>query len=368
MKTPKLSIIVPVYNLQNYIGRCINSIVRQKDSAEYEIIIVNDGSSDNTPRILDNFAKHYKNIKVIHQANAGVSVARNTGITASHGRYITFVDGDDMVGLKHEAFNKYFTEDMRNECGYIACYENDQTIVKKLSETHFDDKYFVNMLNVAYNTDADIVLGGKIAINTANMYMLKEIYEHKVIRGTSQKDKNSLLIEAEIRESANFALFSHDMLNTHNLRFSPNMQLDEDILFCQLAILHAKTVVTAPNVTYFYNNHINSLSCISSDEDNFIKYHAAYLQRFHILLNKIIKQPKYMTKDIFGGLKNLFIDKYETIFDTFTIKSDARFQEKTKYCQYECKESGCNKDNCTQCCIAHAFLNQLQSDYKNLAK
>lgn len=91
-----LSVVVPVYNVEDYLHKCIDSIINQTFTA-LEIILVNDGSSDGSPQICDEYAKKDVRVKVIHQQNAGVSVARNTGIEAAIGDYITFVDSDDWL-------------------------------------------------------------------------------------------------------------------------------------------------------------------------------------------------------------------------------------------------------------------------------
>lgn len=92
----KISVIVPVYNVEKYLVQCLDSIVGQTYS-DLEIIIVNDGSTDRSPQICDQFAAADQRIRVIHQANAGVSVARNTGIEVATGDYLTFVDSDDWL-------------------------------------------------------------------------------------------------------------------------------------------------------------------------------------------------------------------------------------------------------------------------------
>ncbi len=89
------SIIIPVYNVEEYLSACIESIVGQRSKFSYEIIIVDDGSTDASGEICDRFAGDER-VKVIHQKNSGVSVARNTGIAHSVGKYLLFVDGDDL--------------------------------------------------------------------------------------------------------------------------------------------------------------------------------------------------------------------------------------------------------------------------------
>jgi len=91
-----LSFIVPVYNIENYLPKCIDSIMAVS-MAEIEIILVNDGSTDDSPQICDSYAVVDKRVKVIHQQNGGLSAARNLGIKKAEGDYIVFVDGDDWI-------------------------------------------------------------------------------------------------------------------------------------------------------------------------------------------------------------------------------------------------------------------------------
>lgn len=92
----KLSVIIPAYNTEEYISRCLDSLVNQT-LRDMEIIVVNDGSTDNTLPILIKYQNNHNNIVVIDQENSGASVARNVGFNASKGKYIAFVDSDDFV-------------------------------------------------------------------------------------------------------------------------------------------------------------------------------------------------------------------------------------------------------------------------------
>lgn len=91
---PLVSVIIPVYNVERYIEKCINSVLFQ-DYTNLEIILVDDGSSDKCPEICDRYGNKYSEIKVIHQPNKGVSAARNTGLDYASGKYIAFLDSDD---------------------------------------------------------------------------------------------------------------------------------------------------------------------------------------------------------------------------------------------------------------------------------
>ena len=92
----KVSVVVPVYNVEKYLDRCINSIINQTYH-NLEIILVDDGSPDNCPQMCDEWAQKDERIRVVHKKNAGLGIARNTGIDHATGDYICFFDSDDYV-------------------------------------------------------------------------------------------------------------------------------------------------------------------------------------------------------------------------------------------------------------------------------
>jgi len=94
--TPIISIIVPVYNAEKYLRRCIDSIIAQTFT-DWECLLVDDGSTDESPNICDEYATKDSRIKVFHKVNEGVSSARNIGIDNAKGRFVTFVDADDSI-------------------------------------------------------------------------------------------------------------------------------------------------------------------------------------------------------------------------------------------------------------------------------
>ena len=92
----KISVIVPVYNAEKYLKKCLLSVINQTYK-DWELILVDDGSTDKSPQIIDNIGKRDARIKVIHQKNAGPGVARNHGLEIAMGDYIVFLDSDDFI-------------------------------------------------------------------------------------------------------------------------------------------------------------------------------------------------------------------------------------------------------------------------------
>lgn len=110
-ETPKISVIVPVYNVEEYLRQCLDSIIRQTKK-DIEIICVNDGSTDNSPKILKEYEQKDERIKIVTKKNGGLSSARNAGMAVARGEFITFIDSDDWVDERfceklYESITKY---------------------------------------------------------------------------------------------------------------------------------------------------------------------------------------------------------------------------------------------------------------------
>ena len=95
---PLISVIVPIYNVEKYLDRCVDSIINQTYK-NLEIILVDDGSPDNCPQMCDDYAKKDSRIKVVHKENGGLSDARNVGMEVATGEYVSFIDSDDYISL-----------------------------------------------------------------------------------------------------------------------------------------------------------------------------------------------------------------------------------------------------------------------------
>lgn len=132
----ELSIIIPVYNVEKYIGNCLDSILRIK-SINYEILIINDGSSDNSQKIIDEYCKKDSRIKSFIKENGGASSARNYGIGRAKGEYIWFIDSDDLINV--EEFEKFYLEFRKYDldigiANYINFINKDRIEIKRESK------------------------------------------------------------------------------------------------------------------------------------------------------------------------------------------------------------------------------------------
>lgn len=129
MNKIKISIIVPIYNTEKYLKKCLDSLVNQT-LKEIEVILINDGSSDDSQKIIDNYVKKYSNCKSKTINNSGQAIARNIGINEANGEYLMFVDSDDW--LKKDACKKLYDASNYGEidivCGKILKVENNVTI------------------------------------------------------------------------------------------------------------------------------------------------------------------------------------------------------------------------------------------------
>lgn len=217
----KVSVIVPVYNVEEYIEQCILSLLNQKFQ-DFEIIVVNDGSKDNSIEKIQYLINKYENIRLINQKNAGLSAARNTGLKNSKGKYISFVDSDDWV-------ESNFLKNL-----YVAAEENDADIVcagyKKVYEN--TDKKDEVMVRSAELIETQIISGEE-----ALLYQ----YEHSEYRMEVWDD-----------------LYRREFLFENDLLFEEGY-LHEDEMFTPLALLKANRVKFIDDISYCYRQRDNSI-------------------------------------------------------------------------------------------------------------
>lgn len=183
---PTISVIVPVYNVSEYVARCIDSILCQTYK-DYEIILADDGSKDNSGEICDGYAAKYDNISIVHKQNGGLSSARNAGLDIAKGDYVYFVDSDDEI------------------------YENSLEVL------------------ITRMTDGiDMVTGGYVKCNPQGD-VISDVYE--MIDHTFTMSKFAVLLSKPIYFEANsiacIHLFKRSIIEEYHLRFN------EKILFCE---------------------------------------------------------------------------------------------------------------------------------------
>lgn len=168
----KISVIVPVYNIDQYLDRCVSSIISQSCFEQLEVILVNDGSTDKSPDKCQEYAKKYSNIVVINKDNGGVSSARNAGISAAHGQYIAFVDGDDYVAT--DFFQEMLDAIIYSQSDlvifdYYVVYNGDS---KKAYRGEIQENYFTSD-----GAMREFLKGGAIGIN-----LFDKLYVTRIVK------------------------------------------------------------------------------------------------------------------------------------------------------------------------------------------
>ena len=224
MSTDLISVIVPIYNVEKYLNRCVDSIINQTYK-NLEIILVDDGSPDNCGKICDEYAKKDKRIKVIHKKNGGLSDARNAGIDLAKGKYIGFVDSDDYI--EKDMYSYLYNLVLENNAQISICnwYEvneneridknikfNDFTIGKdRAIEMLIQDKI---IKNYAWNKLYDISLFKKYDIRYPYGRKMEDVgttyklfYYSKKIAIGNKPEYNYIIRSNSIMNSKNFQFY-----------------------------------------------------------------------------------------------------------------------------------------------------------------
>ena len=207
----KVSVIVPVYNSERYLKKCIQSIVDQT-LKEIEIIIINDGSTDNSENIVKSFDDN--RIKYIKQANSGQSVCRNRGIELAAGEYIGFVDSDDWIDLD----------------------------------------FYEKLYNSAVYNNADIAVAGILRVNK-----FKSKFHLKIENATFTKDIYKKFELCDIPEKCYVCnkIYKLEKLKSLGIKFEEN-RVYEDVLFTPQILYKMESLVTVPDTYYYYRRTANS--------------------------------------------------------------------------------------------------------------
>lgn len=222
---PRVSIIVPIYNMEAYLERCLESLVSQR-LREMEIIAVNDGSTDRSGEMLRAFAERDPRLKVIEQPNSGVSAARNRGIAAAQGEYIGFVDPDDWVDA--EMYEQMYLEALLEDADIVMC-----TYVREFG-THSKEKVFPFPEKTRYEGEA-----------------VKQIVR-RLVGPVAEEMANPEYIDAW--GTVWSKLYRAELIQEHRLAFVDLSRIgtSEDTLFNIQAVYYAETFLFLNRCYYHY--------------------------------------------------------------------------------------------------------------------
>ncbi len=222
---PLISVIVPVYKVEKYLDKCVNSILNQSYK-NIEVILVDDGSPDKCPEMCDNYQKKDKRIKVIHKQNGGLSDARNEGIKLAKGKFITFVDSDDYI---HKELISVLYENLHNYQCDISCCE----LLSFKREEECKNIKVSDQNVIVYDRDEYIKKYMKIGSQTIEYYAPTKLFKKEVLR------ENQFPI----------GLTSEDVFGTYK------------------ALLKSKKIVKSNLKMYFYRINQSSITGSFSEKD-----------------------------------------------------------------------------------------------------
>lgn len=215
---PEVSVIVPVYNVERYLNRCVDSILKQTFK-DVELILVDDGSSDNGGKLCDKYAKKDGRIKVIHKQNGGVSAARNDGLDIACGKYVMFVDSDDWLPKK--------------------AIELLVISIKK--------------------SDADFCCGSALSIGVINNTLLTSD-NCEIVKKTQTQQYLSYI--KQIKFGAWAKLYKLDIIKQCDIRFPDGVKFSEDAIFLYTYLAHSEVFCSVNELVYYYNR-TNETSAMS---------------------------------------------------------------------------------------------------------
>ena len=254
-----ISVIVPAYNVAKYLPACIRSILRQRYK-DFELILVDDGSPDGSGEICDAFAKKDSRVRVIHQANGGVSRARNEGIRASRGEWICFIDADDIVS---PSFLEYF---------------------------HMEDVNTSDLIIQGWRNLENGRLGEKYRLSTRRYTQLKDALIPSLLtfRGPVCK------------------LFKKALLDEHRLRFPDGIAYAEDAVFYYEYLAHCSVIQTYDSCRYFYrHDRADSASCLRHDPFMLLEAKEKSLALLYSLFQKCQMEFPYPKREDIVELKGM---------------------------------------------------------------
>ena len=249
---PLISVIIPVYNVEEYLRECVDSVLNQT-YGNFEIILVDDGSTDSSGEICDEYVEKDERISVIHQKNSGLSRARNTGFDASEGKYIYFLDSDD----------------------YIA------------------ENTFESLLGIAEKDNSDIVFFDAVSFADTDDFTVKQNYIRKA-KYKIDKGYNifSVMVKSNEYHSAVYLMFfNKKFIVNNNIAFIPDI-LHEDMVFTYQLFCKASVVSQCNQALYYRRYRKNSIMTSSKSKKHFTSCITVCKQNFDFT-NKINLSDPY---------------------------------------------------------------------------
>jgi glycosyltransferase involved in cell wall biosynthesis len=282
----KLSIIVPCFNVEDHITRCLNSLVNQDlNSKDFEIIIIDDGSTDNSINLVNKFISKHKNAVLYAQENKGLGAVRNRGIKLAKGDYIYFIDSDDY--LAHHTLNIVLDKMINNNLDLLGF---ETTITTKLDL--FSSKTRAISKEIEISTGIDYLIANKLHRTEAWWYVIKREY---LIKSGFQFDEGRFL---------------------------------EDIIFTFKILMHAKRFLYLPLDVHRYYKNPNSIMNNESPEHlrKLIESYRKMIFSLHVLMDEILiaKTPesqKLANKINFISSLNTCFIFFKIIRSNYTIKN-----------------------------------------------
>jgi len=228
-QNPLVSVIVPVYMIDRYVGICIESIIHQSYS-ELEIILVDDGSKDRCPEILDLYASKDSRIKVIHKENGGLVSARKAGLLASSGRWVTYVDGDDWVGTQ---FIEKLVRSQQETGADMVCAAQTRVIFDKAVEL--------------YNA----LPAGVYSKEEKGAYSLSGLQKRMMSCGSFYRPGITTYVWNK--------LFRREVLYDAQMNVDEKISIGEDAAVTYPALLRCSIVAVTENTEYHYRQREDSM-------------------------------------------------------------------------------------------------------------
>lgn len=285
MEKPLVSIIVPVYNTEFYLERCIQSLLQQTYK-NIEILLIDDGSTDGSSKLCDYFAEQYSHIHVVHKENSGVSAARNKGLDIARGEFILFIDSDDTVSSD-----------------YVDSFIN----------VSFDADLIIGVINDVYIDEEGSVYKQEVRKYSTNLY------------GTLREEYYSLL---ELLRVPVIKLYRKKIIDTYQLRFDETLSVAEDQAFNFSYYRNITSYLVEPKCIYTYYHHKGSNSLASSINEKTFEDEVFKLDLEYIFL-KDYNVTNYNTVYIHQLLG--VMNKYINLQDNHSIQSSyTRIKRLTK--------------------------------------